>query len=364
MAGYDHASYLYIFGKFFEMHNVKNILFSLLVMTTIGCSNQKNPAIDDIKVSLQIERFEKDFFQIDTNQIDASLNRIQAKYPDFFFDFTDKILGLSGIDSTQKISAIKKFRHDYQSIYDSTKKMDESIEKAVTDIKKSFQYIHYYVPSYVLPKTFTTFIGPIDAFAYGETGGSGEIITASALCSGLQLHLGSESSIYTSEIGQQLYPTYMSRKFTPAYIPVNCIKNIVDDLYPAPSSRNSLLEIIVDHGKRMYLLDLFMPFEKDEIKLGYTPAQLKGAIESEGYIWNYYTENNLLFETDQLKFRSFITDGPVTSEFGLGSPGFISLFVGKQLVHAYMKQHPTTKLEELIKIDPKNLLSGSKYRPR
>ncbi|MEY2587230.1 MAG: hypothetical protein RLY11_1079 [Bacteroidota bacterium] len=346
------------------MHNAKTILFALLIGFTIGCNNQKNPSVDDIKIALETKRFEKDFFQLDTNRIDVSLKSIQTKYPDFFYEFTDKILGLGGIDSTQKIIAIKKFRNDYQSIYDSTKKMDESIEKAVKDIKKSFQYIRYYIPSYELPKSFTTFIGPIDAFAYGETGGSGDIITSSALCSGLQLHLGSESTIYTSEIGQQLYPTYMSRKFTPAYIPVNCIKNIVDDLYPAPSSRNSLLEIVVDHGKRMYLLDLFMPFEKDEIKLGYTAAQLKGAIENEGFIWNYFTENKLLFETDQLKFRSFISDGPVTSEFGLGSPGFISLFVGRQLVHAYMKEHPTTKLKELISLDPKTILSGSKYRPR
>lgn len=33
-----------------------------------------------------------------------------------------------------------------------------------------------------------------------------------------------------------------------------------------------------------------MPFEKDEIKLGYTTAQLKGTSENEGYIWNYFTE--------------------------------------------------------------------------
>ena len=125
-----------------------------------------------------------------------------------------------------------------------------------------------------------------------------------------------------------------------------------------------MLDILIDHGKRMYLLDLFMPFEKDEIKLGYTTAQLKGTSENEGYIWNYFTENNLLYETDILRFRSFVTDGPLTSEFGIGSPGFISLFMGRQIIRAYMEQKPETSIEELLKLDAKTILSTSKYRPK
>ena len=62
------------------------------------------------------------------------------------------------------------------------------------------------------------------------------------------------------------------------------------------------------------------------LQLGYNSTQLKGAEQNEGYIWNYFTENKLLFETDYLRFRSFVSDGPITAEFGLGSPGFISLF--------------------------------------
>jgi len=52
----------------------------------------------------------------------------------------------------------------------------------------------------------------MDAFAYGETGGSGEIITENALCSGIQLHMGSEFSLYKTDLGQQLYPAYIIQK--------------------------------------------------------------------------------------------------------------------------------------------------------
>jgi hypothetical protein len=67
------------------------------------------------------------------------------------------------------------------------------------------------------------------AFATNQTGGSGDIITTDALAAGLQLHLGANAEIYNTEQGMQLYQTYISKRFTPSYIPVNAMKNIIDD---------------------------------------------------------------------------------------------------------------------------------------
>jgi hypothetical protein len=118
----------------------------------------------------------------------------------------------------------------------------------------------------------------------------------------------------------QLYPEYISRKFNTENIAVNCMKNIIDDIHAPLQAGGSMLALLADHGKRMYLLDLLLPDEKEEIKLGYTSKQLEAVKKSEGFIWNYINENNLLFETDLLKMRSFVTDGPSTDELGWGSP--------------------------------------------
>lgn len=340
------------------------ILYILAAGVMHSCNNKQSPDVENIQINLTTKRFEKDFFQIDTNHIVDDLKNLESKYPVFFQDFKNNILGLRDVDSATYFMMMKKFIHDYRSLFDSTKMMDAQLDLTLNNLKKSFQYVHYYFPHYQLPTQFITFVGPVDAFAYGAIGGSGEIITQDAIGAGLQLHLGSNSVMYKSEIAQQLYPAYISRKFTVEYIPSNCIKNIIDDIYPELPSNRSMLEIMIDHGKRMYMLDLFMPFEKDEIKLGYTTAQLKGTSDNEGYIWNYFTENNLLYQTDILRFRSFVTDGPLTSEFGIGSPGFISLFMGRQIIRAYMEQKPETSIEELLKLDAKTILAASKYRPK
>ena len=330
-----------------------------------GCDESPaKPDVRQIKVSLKMQRFEKDFFALDTNDLDRGFEKLRVDYHGFLNDYTGKILGLEGKDTSQWDMAIKAFIRDYRPIYDSAQKIDKGIEAAKLDIEEGLKYVKFYFPSYQLPQQFITFIGPIDAFAYSQTGGSGDIITAFGLCTGLQLHLGGNSMVYNSEAGMQLYPEYISRKFDTENIAVNCMKNIIDDIHTPLQAGESMLTIMVDHGKRMYVLDLLLPDTKEEIKLGYTSKQLKAVKNSEGFIWNYFNENNLLFEKDLLKMRSFVTDGPSTDEFGWGSPGFISLYTGRQLIRAYMKKHPETSLNALLDLDANKILSGAGYKPR
>lgn len=344
---------------------VEVVFFFTAVFLNMGCGeNSAKPDISHIKVDLKMQRFEKDFFALDTNDLDRGFEKLRIDYHGFLNDFTGKILGLEGKDTSQWDMVIKAFIRDYRPIYDSAQKIDKGVKTAETEIEEGLRYVKYYFPAYRLPEGFISFIGPIDAFAYGQTGGSGDIITTFALCAGLQLHLGGNSMVYNSEAGMQLYPEYISRKFDTENIAVNCMKNIIDDIYPPLNPGGSMVDILVDHGKRMYLLDLLLPDAPEALKLGYTEPQLKALKEGEGFVWNYFNENNLLFETDLLKIRSFVTDGPSTDVFGLGSPGFISLFTGRQMIWSYMKKHPATSLNELLTLDAKKILSESGYRPR
>lgn len=340
-------------------------LFILSVILFTSCENKsKHPDTSKIKIELETVRFEQDFFSMDTADINTAMEKLRAKHENFTNDFVLRILGLEGVDTAIWGTAIKQFYRDYKPIYDSTRLQEEEIMIAFDKTKEGLKNVKYYFPKYKLPEQFITFVGPIDAFATGSTGGSGDIITTFALGIGLQLHLGNNSDIYNSEEGMQLYPNYISRKFTPDYIPVNCMKNTIDDLIPSIKQGASLLDVLVDHGKRMYLLDLFLPETEDTLKLGYSAAQLKGAEKNEGLIWNYFLENNLLYETDPFKIRSFINDGPSTMEFGEGSPGFISLFVGKQIIQAYIDKHPETTTDALLSLDAKKIFSASGYKPR
>jgi hypothetical protein len=346
------------------LRNIILILALSILFAACG-SGDKAPDVSNIKVDLQTLRFEKDFFAMDTNNLPTSFDALVKKYPRFSMEFAEQILGIPMMDTSgMKYYAMKRFLSDYRPIKDSADLAVGDFNKSEAAIKKGLQYLKYYFPEYQAPKQLITFIGPLDAYAEGRTGGYGDIITSEALAVGLQLHLGSNSVIYTSEQGQRLYPAYISRRFDPAYIPVNCMKNIIDDIFPGLSTDKSLVDLMVDKGKRLYILDKLMPGTADSLKIGYTANQLKGAEKNEGLIWNFFTENNLLFETDAQKIKSYVGDGPKTMELGDESPGYISLYTGRQIIRAYMDKNPKTSLTALLSLDAKTILNESKYKPR
>ena len=330
------------------------LLFLCIVLIGIGCKGRKQiPNVSDIKVSLETERFEKDFFALDTLHLNASLEKLNAAHRGFTQDFLFNILGTSP-DSAKK--NVPEFIRSYEGLGKAALQKFSDLKGIEKEIKHGFQFVHYYFPGYKLPAKLITFIGPVNSY--------GSIITANALAVGLQLYMGKDFPMYLSEQGQQMYPLFISRRFEPAYIPVNGIKNILDDMFPNNSIGRPLVEQMIESGKRMYVLDKLMPETPDSIKTGYTQKQLEGCYESEKNIWSFFVQNDLLFNTDPNLTRDYISDGPNTPALGEASPGNIGQFVGWQIVKKWMDKNVTISLDALMKKNAKDIFNESKYKPR
>jgi hypothetical protein len=176
--------------------------------------------------------------------------------------------------------------------------------------------------------------------------------------------MGGDYPLYLSEAGQQMYPRFISRRFDPAYIPVNCMKNIIDDMYPNNGGGLPLVEQMVESGKRMYVLDQLLPNMPDTLKTGYTAQQLEGSYESEKNIWSFFVQNDLLFKADPNLTRDYMSDGPNTPALGDASPGNIGQFVGMQIVAKWMGKNKNLPLDALMKTPPRQIFDEAKYKPR
>ncbi len=73
-----------------------------------------------------------------------------------------------------------------------------------------------------------------------------------AIIIGLHQHLGKDFSMYSTPVVRETYPGYISARFTPEYIPVNTMKNIVTDLYPEKFEDKSLVVQMVEKGRRLF----------------------------------------------------------------------------------------------------------------
>ena len=333
---------------------MKKLLVTLFICSLIACkSSRKIPDVSGVQVSLQTERFEKDFFALDTLHLNASLQSLTTKHPGFTQDFLFNILG-SSPDSAEK--DVSSFIGSYQSMYKTAEEKTKNFATIEVAVKKGLQFVHYYFPAYKLPTKLVTFIGPINSY--------GNIITPNSLAVGLQVYLGKEYPLYLSEQGQELYPLFVSRRFEPEYIPVNCIKNIIDDMYPLKTEGKPLVEQMVEAGKRQYLLNLLMPDTPDSIKTGYTQKQLDDCYESEKTIWSFFVQNDLLFNNDPNLTRDYMNDGPNTAALGESSPGNIGQFVGRQIVNKWMDKQKEISPEKLMKTPAKQNFDEAKYKPK
>ena len=338
---------------------MKKIVIAFLFLSMLdACKNDKNtPDVSNIKADLQVQRFDQDFFELDTTDLDASLDKLNQKYPAFLQDFLFNILSQpSHPDSIKK--DVRLFLSSYRSLYDSSKQLFNNLDKEAALVKKGLQFIKHYFPKYQAPAKLITFIGPINSYS--------SVITSDALAVGLQLYMGKNYSIYNTPAGQQLYPAFVSRRFEREYIPVNSIKNIVDDLsdnvYRNTTTGKPLVEQMIEVGRRLYVLDHLLPEVDDTLKTGYTKAQLEGAYANESNIWGFFITNDLLYKNDPATIRDYMNDSPNTTALGPASPGFIGQFIGWQIVKKWMDKEGKT-LDELMKTPAKQIFDEAKYKP-
>ncbi|HEV8079204.1 MAG TPA: hypothetical protein VGP43_00725 [Chitinophagaceae bacterium] len=337
---------------------MKNFFYLIgLVCFLTSCNYDNVPDVSNIKIELKVERFEKNFFSIDTNNILKEIQRLKIQYPFFINDFTERVLGFNDATPPDSLTKyIHLFIRDYHFVKDSSDKLFSDFESQQKEIKKGLQFVKYYFPEYKVPNKIITFIGPFDGYS--------DILTSDAFAIGLQLHMGNNFSFYKSDVSHDIFPEYISQRFIPEYIPVNCIKNIIDDMYPDKSLGKALIEQMVEKGKRLYLLDKFLPNTAEYLKIGYLERQLNDSYANEAVIWNFFLSNDLLNNADQNIVKNYIGESPKTQELGEGSPGNIGAFSGWQIVKKYMNKNKKITLKELMEINAREIYSQSKYKPR
>ena len=336
----------------------KFILYFSIVLCLFSCKqNNGIPDVSGIPVNLTTQRFEKDFFSIDSAQVYQHIPALLNKYPNFTTDFFGRILSIDPRWPSDSINRyVGNFINSYKNIYDTAEKVYSDFTPYEKNIKTTLQFIKYYFPDYQLPKKIVTYIGPLDGY--------GDILGDSTLFIGLQHHLGNQSTYYKSAWLSETYPSYLTAQFTPDYIDINCAKNILNfDLYPAKDNEEPLISKMIEQGKRLYVLSKFLPGKKEYMLIGYTEKQLSDCYDHEKMIWNMFIQNSLLQNNDPDIIKNYIGDSPKTIELGEGAPGNIGSFTGWQIVKKYMAKNEQLTLAQLLSTNDETIIKETKYKP-
>lgn len=342
---------------FLKMPLVLIVCYSLLYLA--ACNNPDNKHkvdVSKIDVDAKFIRFDKELFACDTNSLEVSVNQLGNKYPNFASVYFNELTGFSKSNTNSDLLlAVKHFLtyKDYRNLFDTvfahypnTRDIDESI-------KQLYKHIKYFFPQRPL--------GNVYYFTTGLNFWSAVTID-SLLGIGLDMYLGKDYPFYASV----QIPDYQAVRCEKEYIPINAARSIYQDMIPFDANGKTLLDLMIAKGKEQLFLEYTLPNTKDELLIGYTPAQLQWCKENEGLIWSYFAKQKLLYSTQWQEILRYVNDGPNSTGMPPESPGNIGSWIGWQLVRSYLKEHSSVKWNDFIydKTDAQTILRESKYKPR
>lgn len=348
--------------------HLRYVFFSLRLLVAIlltsgavvSCNNgEPVPDVSDISIAIRSKRLDRDLAAIDTNNIAEGLSQLRQQYPGFLDFYLDTLMGFNirghysdtvgGIrEGVRSLLTYKDYRNLFDTVaahYPDTKDVEEQL-------KKGFQYVRYYYPSYQVPE-ITYFISGLNNW--------GVVSFEHGLGIGLDMFLGPKYPFYKS-VGQA---DYMYIHFRKEAIAPAVFSEVFLEMHPYNPTDKTLLELMIEKGKQQYFLRKVLPFVKEEDRLGYTSAQLAWCEANEGMIYNYFVNSGLLYDKNWLRIMRYVSYGPTSTGMPAESPGNIGAWLGLQILKAYSNKHPETSPEQLFRMEnAEKILAGAKYKPK
>lgn len=315
----------------------------LVIFMLVSCKKGNRWQIEKPKeeIKLVFENFSNDFF--DPKQ---PLESLQKKYY-FFFDY-------SVSDATWE----KQRKNQLElAVYKSTMEVFKD-EKYKEELNNLFTYYKHYFPEALLPTVYTYSSGLLNIYE-PVVYGSNEGILAIALDG----FLGSDSKWYAQE---GVYP-YLSKRMTPEDIAPKVARSIGSEIVPLNPRDLSFINLMIDEGKKLILADALLPNTSDELKIGYTQDELEWVKANEGHIWNYFVEQNLIFNSDKSNKERFLEPAPFSkfhNEIETFSPGQVGVWIGWQICRKFMNENPKISLQEFFSMGGQEIFKDSKYKPK
>ncbi len=356
--------------RFGRLHLLSVACTCMLLLA--GCTNsgEKIPDVSAIKVSLQTFRFDEDFSAIDTAHIGASLQKLNAKYPDVLNNYLDTFFafGIYGnfTDTAHAIidspNGLKPFitSKDFVRLEDTIKKYYPDTKAVDAQLTDGFRYIKYYFPNYFVPKIIYVNMNLAGRWPTAP-------LDSTTIYVGLDFFLGDQFPFYAA-VGVQPYMVAHMRK---TYLPVSVFSAIYQCLQPFKTNDRTLLDLALQRGKEQYFLHKILPHTADSVIFGFPQHKLDWCAANEGLIYNFFTHQNLLYNKEPSSIMPYVYDGPFAANMPVeepqkNTPGNIGGWMGYKIVCAYMIQNPNITLQQLLdqKIDPAKFLDIAKYRPK
>ncbi len=317
---------------------MRNLVIFLFLVSFVACSEKKSNKIDvsNIDVETNIIRFDQKFYSTTPEK----LADLKAKFPYLFPQ--------SNPDS---VWVNKMKNKDELELFAETKKVYKDFTEETDQLAELFKHIKYYYPKFKQPKVITL-LSNVDY-------DSKVVLADSLLFISLDVFLGMDSPIY------QTHPNYIKQNNNKEHLIVAVAEQFAKQIIPPSNDRNFVSQM-VQEGKKLALIQAFLPNVAPQVIIGYTVDQYEWAEKSEAEIWKYFIQKEYLYNSDHQLTKRFIDDAPFSKfflEVDKDSPGRIGTWFGWRIVDSYLN-HNETGIKEIMVTDNEEIFKMSKYKPK
>jgi hypothetical protein len=331
---------------------ISGIVIVLFALCTTACKH--DPLLVDVsgvQVNITVSRFEKELFTSDPSALEDSLPHWKQKYGKFLQHFS-YITRLGKIDDPGYAERLRQFVTDHSNylIYRRTQEIFPRLDTFSDALTDAFKHYRYYFTDKPVPRIITYISG------FNQSA----VTDDSLLAIGLDKYLGIHEELYR-QIG--IYK-YLVEDMYPEKLVSDCMRFWGETEFPFHDSINNLLANMVYHGRLLYFTRVMVPLQPDSVNWGFTAKNLDFCRTNEKFMWALLVEKKYLFSTDRFTIDKFILEGPFTKDFGRESPARAAVWIGYQIVSAFMAKNPDITLSRLMtETDYMKILNLSAYNP-
>lgn len=338
--------FLYFFGI--------TIILSCILISCKNKTERPKPKTKEIAMQPTL-RWEQKLFSIDTQNVVASLRKLDQEEPVLYPFFINGVLELQ--DSAQLFDKYADIMNGFvvspsmKDVYDTVQKSFGDFAAYDKQFQQAFRYYKHYFPKNTVPQvvTFVSQFGP-RTFIFEDKLGIG-----------LDMYLGKNYKYYPT-FG---FPDFLVKRFEPKYIVPDALFTLMQNQLQDPLKNGSqLIDLMVYYGKIYYMISLMLPESAENDFFYYTPDDWKWVQDNEQEIWSFLIEGEWLYSTQYVGYRKFIEDAPTSLGMPQGAPDRVARWVGYRIVQKYMERFPETTIDQLFAMESgQKILAASQYKP-
>ncbi|HDP54207.1 MAG TPA: hypothetical protein ENN24_00765 [Bacteroidetes bacterium] len=332
--------------------NLVPLALMLMFFASCECARKERVPLDEIDVTIELRRFDKDLFSINTNSIDYEIVRISQEYPIFFPLFAEGVIGIGTPEDENFSTYLTSFIEDrmVSETYKQVQQVFPNTTELNNELTNAFKRYRYYFPDKQIPAVY----GFVSGF------NNSVVLADSVLAVGFDRYLGRDCEYY-SQLGIYKYLQY---NMHPQKIPSDLVRAWIFSEYQFNDSIDNLVNNMIYEGSLMYVTKRLLHNHPDSLIFGFTPEQMKWCRNNESHMWAYLVEHKMLFTTDNFIINQFVSGAPFTKGFPPESPGKAAVWLGYRIVTRFMDRNKDYTLEMLLnEKDYQSILSRARYNP-